>query len=131
MMALPVSLIPDTVMLPPKRSKRSVAPEVNEADNVSEEHGKTSPKPPVVDPKEHGKTSPKPPVVEDHGKTCPKEEEEDAEEVTVEVTGETVEELKRTRTLRQLKDLCASMNLSNVGKKDELAARIVAARSSD
>ena len=116
MMALPVSLIPDTVMLPPKRSKRSVAPEVNEADNVSEEHGKTSPKPPVV---------------EDHGKTCPKEEEEDAEEVTVEVTGETVEELKRTRTLRQLKDLCASMNLSNVGKKDELAARIVAARSSD
>ena len=47
----------------------------------------------------------------------------DDDVIEVELTADLLE---RTKTLRQLKDMCTERNLVNTGKKSELAARLLA-----
>ena len=113
MLALPVSLIPDSLIVAPKRSKRSqqhVAEDTESCDVPADAPAAEASAAVPAD--------------------APAAESDDEAEVTVQVSAPTVEELKRTRTLRDLKDLCTELGLSNAGKKEELASRIVAARSS-
>ena len=128
---LPMSLIPDRLPTP---ERRSIVTE-----NTKKEEKEKPPPPP---------SSPEPQEAE-----TPLREEEDAAnvpeqpmETTVEIPtvtsdagpiadddvmvieATTQSEMEQRMTLRQLRDMCTGMNLATGGKKSELVARIIEAR---
>ena len=118
MLALPLSLIPEDVPSPPKRISRVSA----EEDTCAPQPSESQPTPKESQPT----TKESQPTTKESQPTAPTEEPADGCEVEV---LETAVDLKRNKTLRELKDMCTELRVSNVGRKDELAMRIIEARS--
>lgn len=112
---LPLSLIPEPSTTPsPKRSQRR--------EEVS------PPPPPRKSKKKETPPPPPPPTEEEEVADDPMEEEEEDVITIVETPIPiTANLLERSKTLKELKDMCTEKGLSNVGKKAELAKRLVEA----
>lgn len=113
---LPLSLIPEPSTTPsPKRSQRR--------EDVS------PPPPPQKSKKKETAPPPPPPPEEEEGVVDDPMEEEEEDVITIVETPIpiTANLLERNKTLKELKDMCTEKGLSNVGKKAELAKRLVEA----
>ena len=125
-MKLPSSLIPSTATTPtpepvaevgPAPDVETGAPEPEDAPDVTKEAPEGATEAP------EGATE-----APEDATEAPEDATEAPEDDSDKVVFLSAKDLERTKTLRELKDLCADRNLSNVGKKGELAARLVAAQ---
>lgn len=122
MFSLPVSHIPDALMVTPKRSARVVAcVEAFAEDSVMRST--------VVDAEAPIPTeeSPPPPHAEKNVDVSTTECDDDEERVITLANPLSAQELERTKTLRQLREMCNEKGLPAHGKKSDLVQRLIAA----
>ena len=127
MLHVPTSLIPPlgNASPPPKRSARASVVLIDNpgtTESLVNDAAASIPQTP---------NTPSTPAASKEAAAAPAEEEEAALEgaaqgdddvIEVELTADVLE---RTKTLRQLKDMCTERGLVNTGKKSELAARLL------
>ena len=127
-MPLPESLIPATLPVTPKRSKR-----VQGADEVRAPPEEEAPEEGAAPPEEkaapeEGAAPPEEEAAPPEEGVAPPEEEAapEANTASSEASNEIIvyEDLQRTKTLRELKEMCLERSLPTHGKKMELVRRI-------